>query len=76
MKSAHLPSLWTSLGEIRLLNDFVRGWLAEDELAAELGLAEDGEEVTELEGFGPSFAEELEELAQEIETGDGAADAS
>ena len=34
MKSAHLPSLWTSLGEIRLLNDFVRGWLAEDELAA------------------------------------------
>ena len=23
------------------------------------------------EGFGPSFAEELEELAQEIETGDG-----
>ena len=27
---------------------------------------------TELEGFGPSFAEELEELAQEIETGDGA----
>ena len=41
--------------------------LDEDELAAELGLAEDGEEVTELEGFGPSFAEELEELAQEIE---------
>ena len=33
------------------------------------GLSEDGEEVTELEGFGPSFAEELEELAQEIETG-------
>ncbi len=45
--------------------------LDEEELAAELGLAEDGEEVTELEGFGPSFAEELEELAQEIETGDG-----
>jgi DNA-directed RNA polymerase subunit beta' len=43
--------------------------LDEDELAAELGLAEDGEEATELEGFGPSFAEELEELAQEIETG-------
>ena len=43
--------------------------LDEDELAAELGLAEDGDEVTELEGFGPSFAEELEELAQEIETG-------
>jgi hypothetical protein len=41
--------------------------LDEDELAAELGLAEDGEDVTELEGFGPSFAEELEELAQEIE---------
>ena len=46
--------------------------LDEEELAAELGLAEDGDEVTELEGFGPSFAEELEELAQEIETGDGA----
>ena len=30
--------------------------------------------MTELEGFGPSFAEEPEELAQEIEagTGDGA----
>jgi DNA-directed RNA polymerase subunit beta' len=41
--------------------------LDEDELAAELGLAEDGDEVAELEGFGPSFAEELEELAQEIE---------
>ena len=34
----------------------------------------DGEEVTELEGFGPSFAEELEELAQEIETTDGEAE--
>ena len=45
--------------------------LDEEELAAELGLSEDGEEVTELEGFGPSFAEELEELAQEIETTDG-----
>jgi DNA-directed RNA polymerase subunit beta' len=45
--------------------------LDEEELAAELGLSEDGEEVTELEGFGPSFAEELEELAQEIETSDG-----
>ncbi len=45
--------------------------LDEEELAAELGLAEDGDEVTELEGFGPSFAEELEELAQEIETSDG-----
>jgi DNA-directed RNA polymerase subunit beta' len=50
--------------------------LDEEELAAELGLAEDGDEVTELEGFGPSFAEELEELAQEIETGDGAGEAS
>jgi|GEM_PF-5460433 len=35
MKSTHLPSLWTSLGEVRLLNDFVRGWLAEDDLAAD-----------------------------------------
>jgi len=41
--------------------------LDSDELAAELGLTEDGE-ATELEGFGPSFAEELEELAQEIES--------
>ena len=38
--------------------------LDEDELAAELGV--DGAE-TPVEGFGPSFAEELEELAQEIE---------
>ncbi len=45
--------------------------LDEEELAAELGLSDEGEEVTELEGFGPSFAEELEELAQEIETSDG-----
>jgi DNA-directed RNA polymerase subunit beta' len=52
------------------------GLLDEEELAAELGLAEDGEEVTELEGFGPSFAEELEELAQEIETGAPDADGS
>jgi DNA-directed RNA polymerase subunit beta' len=44
--------------------------LDEEELAAELGLSEDGDEVTELEGFGPSFADELEELAQEIETSD------
>jgi DNA-directed RNA polymerase subunit beta' len=43
----------------------------EEELAAELGLSEDGEEVTDLEGFGPSFADELEELASEIETGEG-----
>ena len=48
--------------------------LDEEELAAELGLAEDGDEVTELEGFGPSFAEELEELAQEIETSDSDGD--
>ena len=52
--------------------------LDEEELAAELGLSGDGEEVTELEGFGPSFAEELEELASEIETtadgGDGSSD--
>jgi DNA-directed RNA polymerase subunit beta' len=41
-----------------------------DELAAELGLGENGGEA-DLEGFGPSFAEELEELAQEIEGGDG-----
>jgi DNA-directed RNA polymerase subunit beta' len=41
--------------------------LDSEDLAAELGLSEDGEGVTELEGFGPSFAEELEELAQEIE---------
>jgi DNA-directed RNA polymerase subunit beta' len=43
--------------------------LDEDELAAELGLSGDGETPAELEGFGPSFAEELEELAQEIESG-------
>ncbi|MEK6251989.1 MAG: DNA-directed RNA polymerase subunit beta', partial [Actinomycetota bacterium] len=42
------------------------GLLDEEELAAELGLEGDS---AELEGFGPSFAEELEELAQEIETG-------
>jgi DNA-directed RNA polymerase subunit beta' len=48
--------------------------LDEEELAAELGLSEDGDEVTELEGFGPSFADELEELAQEIETTDGESD--
>ncbi len=45
--------------------------LDEDELAAELGLAEDGDATAGVEGFGPSFAEELEELAQEIETGTG-----
>jgi DNA-directed RNA polymerase subunit beta' len=47
----------------------------EEELAAELGLSEEGE-VTELEGFGPSFAEELEELAQEIETSEGSGSGS
>jgi DNA-directed RNA polymerase subunit beta' len=40
------------------------GLLDEEELAAELGLDDGGEAV---ESFGPSFAEELEELAQEIE---------
>jgi DNA-directed RNA polymerase subunit beta' len=48
--------------------------LDEEELAAELGLADDGEGATELEGFGPSFAEELEELAQEIEAGESTSD--
>jgi DNA-directed RNA polymerase subunit beta' len=41
------------------------GLLDEDELAAELGI--DGGE-TPVESFGPSFAEELEELAQEIQS--------
>ncbi len=41
--------------------------LDEEELAAELGLGEDGGDSADLEGFGPSFAEELEELAHEIE---------
>jgi DNA-directed RNA polymerase subunit beta' len=51
------------------------GLLDEEELAAELGL--EGEEGAEIEGFGPSFAEELEELAQEIETtGDGGSGSS
>jgi DNA-directed RNA polymerase subunit beta' len=50
--------------------------LSEEELAAELDLAGDGE-GSQLEGFGPSFAEELEELASEIETsGSGAAQQS
>ncbi|MFN2613011.1 MAG: DNA-directed RNA polymerase subunit beta', partial [Solirubrobacterales bacterium] len=49
--------------------------LDEEELAAELGLGGDGEDGAELEGFGPSFAEELEELATEIES-PGAAPAS
>jgi DNA-directed RNA polymerase subunit beta' len=50
--------------------------LDEDELAAELGLGDDGETAADLEGFGPSFAEELEELAQEIETGDASEQSS
>jgi DNA-directed RNA polymerase subunit beta' len=41
--------------------------LSEEDLAAELDLAGDGES-SQLEGFGPSFAEELEELASEIES--------
>jgi DNA-directed RNA polymerase subunit beta' len=45
--------------------------LSEEALEAELGLGGDGEEGAELEGFGPSFAEELEELASEIETPGG-----
>jgi DNA-directed RNA polymerase subunit beta' len=39
---------------------------SEEELAKELDLAGDGEGAS-MEGFGPSFAEELEELASEIE---------
>jgi DNA-directed RNA polymerase subunit beta' len=45
--------------------------LDEEELAAELGLGGNGEDA-ELEGFGPSFAEELEELSKEVEAGSGA----
>jgi DNA-directed RNA polymerase subunit beta' len=44
--------------------------LSEEELQADLELAGDGESAS-LEGFGPSFAEELEELASEIETPGG-----
>jgi DNA-directed RNA polymerase subunit beta' len=47
--------------------------LDEDELAAELGLGGEGGDGAELEGFGPSFAEELEELATEIESPGAAA---
>ena len=54
--------------------------LSEEELAAELDLAGGDGEGSQLEGFGPSFAEELEELASEIETpagsGSGSAPAS
>ena len=45
--------------------------LDEEELAAELGLGE-GDDAADLEGFGPSFADELEELASEIESGEAA----
>ncbi|MGH2955606.1 MAG: DNA-directed RNA polymerase subunit beta', partial [Solirubrobacterales bacterium] len=45
--------------------------LSEEDLAAELGMGGDGEEEVQAEGFGPSFAEELEELASEIETPGG-----
>ena len=41
------------------------GLLDEEELAAELGI--DGADAP-VESFGPSFAEELEELAQEIQS--------
>jgi DNA-directed RNA polymerase subunit beta' len=47
--------------------------LSEEELQADLELAGDGEGGAELEGFGPSFAEELEELATEIESPGAAA---
>ena len=50
---------------------------SEEQLAKELDLAGDAESGSQLEGFGPSFAEELEELATEIETpGAGQAAAS
>ena len=49
---------------------------SEEELAKELDLAGDGEGgASSLEGFGPSFAEELEELASEIETPEAPAQA-
>jgi DNA-directed RNA polymerase subunit beta' len=47
--------------------------LDEEELAAELGLSGNGEDA-DLEGFGPSFAEELEELSKEVESGAGSGD--
>ncbi|MDP9227428.1 MAG: DNA-directed RNA polymerase subunit beta', partial [Actinomycetota bacterium] len=50
--------------------------LSEEELQADLELAGDGE-GSQLEGFGPSFAEELEELASEIEApAEGAGEAA
>jgi DNA-directed RNA polymerase subunit beta' len=48
--------------------------LDEDALAAELGLDDGAAEPADIEGFGPSFAAELEELAQEIEMPDGPAE--
>jgi DNA-directed RNA polymerase subunit beta' len=47
--------------------------LDDAELAAELGLGADGEQASgaDVEGFGSSFADELEELASEIETTEG-----
>jgi len=46
--------------------------LDEDELAAELGLDGNGDGNGGVEGFGPSFAEELEQIDQEIRsTADG-----
>jgi DNA-directed RNA polymerase subunit beta' len=50
--------------------------LSEEELAAELDLAGGDGEGSQLEGFGPSFAEELEELASEIETPAGSGSGS
>jgi DNA-directed RNA polymerase subunit beta' len=49
--------------------------LSEEELQADLELAGGDGDGASLEGFGPSFAEELEELASEIETPAGAAPA-
>jgi DNA-directed RNA polymerase subunit beta' len=49
--------------------------LSEEELQADLELAGESGEGSQLEGFGPSFAEELEELASEIETPPGTAEA-
>ena len=47
--------------------------LDDDALAAELGLTGEIEQPrgADVEGFGSSFADELEELASEIEAGDG-----
>jgi DNA-directed RNA polymerase subunit beta' len=50
--------------------------LSEEELQADLELAGDGDGASLEQGFGPSFAEELEELASEIESPQGAEQAS